>query len=160
MEETVTGLSAEWAVHLVDLLTLGTFIAMGLRALIPLLAKVAAKTATKVDDDALSTGSKGIEWLISALDWTRRFVPRVVVGPLPSNQAIARSIPPPPRTPTIPYGSETFDLAPGEGIRGENGDVFVNDSAGPVQLRREDARALPPITPISVPPVRGTGENP
>jgi hypothetical protein len=74
-----------------------TSIAMAIRVLIPALSAVAAKTATKADDEAVTRLASGLDWLIVALDAARRVLPRVVVGPLPSNQPIATaatSVPP------------------------------------------------------------------
>lgn len=74
-----------------------TSIAMAIRVLIPALSAIAASTATKEDDEAVSRLAGWVDWLIVALDALRRVIPRVVVGPLPSNQPIAKaatSVPP------------------------------------------------------------------
>jgi hypothetical protein len=68
-----------------------TSIAMGIRVLIPALAAIAAKTATKADDEAVTRLASGLDWLIVALDAARRVLPRVVVGPLPRTQPIAKA---------------------------------------------------------------------
>jgi hypothetical protein len=74
-----------------------TAAAMAIRVLIPALSAIAAKTTTKADDEAVTRLASGLDWLIVALDAARRILPRVVVGPLPSNQPIAKaatSVPP------------------------------------------------------------------
>jgi mannose/fructose/N-acetylgalactosamine-specific phosphotransferase system component IIC len=77
-----------------------TAIAMAIRVLIPSLSAIAAHTATKEDDEAVTKLASWLDWLIVALDTAKRFLPRVVVGPLPSTQPIATSIAPiPPAKP-------------------------------------------------------------
>jgi hypothetical protein len=68
-----------------------TSIAMGIRVFIPALSAIAAKTVTKADDEAVTRLASGLDWLIVALDAARRVLPRVVVGPLPSTQPIAKA---------------------------------------------------------------------
>lgn len=68
-----------------------TSIAMAIRAIIPALSAIATKTVTKADDEAVTRLASGLDWLIVALDAARRVLPRVVVGPLPSTQPIAKA---------------------------------------------------------------------
>jgi hypothetical protein len=68
-----------------------TAAAMAIRVLIPALSAIAAKTTTKADDEAVTRLASGLDWLIVALDAARRVLPRVVIGPLPSNQPIAKA---------------------------------------------------------------------
>ena len=95
-----------------------TSIAMAIRAIIPTLSAVAARTATKADDEAVTRLASSIDWLIVALDIVRR-MPRIVIGPLPSTQPIAKaatsvppmkpvSLPPPPP----PAGSVPMIIRP------------------------------------------------
>lgn len=80
---------------LLALLATTTSIAMGIRVAIPLLSALAARTATKADDEAVSRLATWVDWLIVMLDIIRR-MPRIVIGPLPSTQPIATSIRPAP----------------------------------------------------------------
>jgi hypothetical protein len=68
-----------------------TSAAMAIRVLIPALSAIAGKTSTKADDEAVTRLASWLDWLIVALDAARRMLPRVVVGPLPSMQPIAKA---------------------------------------------------------------------
>jgi hypothetical protein len=88
-----------------------TSIAMAIRVLIPALSAIAAKTATKADDEAVTRLASSLDWLIVALDAARRMLPRVVVGPLPSTQPIATTLRPQPLVKPVslpPLGPEVI----------------------------------------------------
>jgi hypothetical protein len=86
---------AQLAVAIVAVLAITTSIAMTIRAIVPTLGAIARTTATKADDEAVTRLAGWLDWLIVALDIVRR-MPRIVVGPLPSTQPIARSVAPKP----------------------------------------------------------------
>ena len=83
-----------------------------LRGLIAAFARFAEHTLTKADDEAAVKLAAVFDGLASALDIARRFIPRVVVGPLPRSQPIAseslRSLPPPPSQPTTQRGPRSL----------------------------------------------------
>jgi hypothetical protein len=79
---------------LLAVLATTTAIAMAIRVAIPALSAIAAHTATKADDEAVTRLASWVDWTIVALDAVRRVLPRVVIGPLPSNQPIATSMRP------------------------------------------------------------------
>jgi hypothetical protein len=114
-----------------------TSIAMGIRALIPTLSAIAATTATKGDDEAVTRLAGFLDWLTVALDIVRR-MPRVVIGPLPSTQPIAKaatSIRPMKPVSMPPPGPEVI-----QPVR------FIGDERGPL-LERPIAPPRPPKEP-------------
>jgi len=73
-----------------------TAIAWSLRAaVIPLLKRWAASTASKRDDDIVTGLEVTLDVVIAVCDVLRR-MPHLTVGPLPRTQPIARTLPPPP----------------------------------------------------------------
>jgi len=66
-----------------------TSLAILIRGAIPVLANLALLTATRADDDFIAKLGPVLDKLIAALDIIRRG-PRLVIGPFPSTQPIAR----------------------------------------------------------------------
>jgi hypothetical protein len=85
-----------------EVLAATTATVIALRGLIALLSKLAEHTATKADDEAALKLSAALDKVTWALDLLRRFLPRVVVGPMPAavplNDESVRSLRPPPQS--------------------------------------------------------------
>lgn len=82
------------AVTVLKFLGITTAIAMVLRGAIPLLRALAQRTATKRDDQVVGALELVVNDVIVFCDVVKRMLPRVTIGPLPSTQPIARSLPP------------------------------------------------------------------
>lgn len=69
-----------------------TTICIAIRAVIPAIQAYVDKTVGTADDAFMARWVPRLDALIGALDIARRFIPRVVVGPLVKNQPIATII--------------------------------------------------------------------
>lgn len=92
---------AEWrhlALVAVEVLAGTTAFAKSAKAALPALKSWAASTADKRDDEFVTRLEVFINVVIITCDVLSR-IPHVTVGPLPSTQPIARSLPPSPKVP-------------------------------------------------------------
>ena len=82
----------------VEVLAGTTAFAKSAKLALPALKDWAASTADERNDELVTKLEVFINVVIMVCDVLRR-IPHVTVGPLPSTQPIARSLPPPPKAP-------------------------------------------------------------